>query len=740
MVKLARILRTEFRDDEFPSKPSPRGRRGTYSNNKGSSTTTPPAPRADAPAGTGGVVAAAVGAIERSISPPTTKTPSSGLLGILQNNMGGTATTTAFAPEDEQRNPVETFSPIVIDPIQDPHLYALTRAAQLAAQKAAQSSSNRDPPPFPKAVVAAKKQEAPASQTNDKVTSPVVVQSPIMPKEETTIREEREQSMVTMAMLSGEVEDAAFSDALQSMLGEDNEGDGETGGLDKETESKLNETLQKCGPNLKGASLDKPSTGLTVNTCLSADDAVAVTTTTPARHSDTPIMADTGGFGRINKAQSSASHQHQHSSPSRRNLFKQRRGGRKERAERRKAEKAAKKMAQEASKNMIQEAMKMATKATAAGNDDIAPQNVINLVYNNMKKNSGATAEAEMRRKQAAQADIELARNAVAQKLQQQRKEQQQQKEEEKRAAGEKEAETTPLQHKNKYKHIGQIEPQVRIVQVATSRSDEEGFEEELSFRDTISGSLSGSFSFSGDDGDSDESDSEDDSDSDDEDEESCVLDTPKNADTLFELESKLSGSTCSSSSISSSSSMMSDDSLGSSDEEDSLAHDDEEDSLVNTIVGADANDDDTLVDTIVDGDDTVCNANDTIIGDGETDDDLFLTDGGETDLETSADEDSFSEEEGEEVAFFASFCQRPEDSSFDLIDEGNYNPRKEGKHKTRRYRAKKDSILDVTEVPALLKCVSGYFVGEVHTEKSKTRKTSSSRRHRLKPRHSGHV
>ena len=56
-----------------------------------------------------------------------------------------------------------------------------------------------------------------------------------------------------------------------------------------------------------------------------------------------------------------------------------------------------------------------------------------------------------------------------------------------------------------------------------------------------------------------------------------------------------------------------------------------------------------------------------------------------------------------------ASFCQRPEDSSFDLVDEGDYNPRKEGKHKTRRYRAKKDSILDVTEVvPSLLKCVSG--------------------------------
>ena len=438
----------------------------------------------------------------------------------------------------------------------------------------------------------------------------------------------------------------------------------------------------------------------------------------------TPTIASTGSDNRT-----------KHPSPFRRRRFKQRRESRKGRRRGAKA---------------------VSNVASRQTNTVSAPTNIIDLTKNSKKSVSSAVIETEKQKIEAAQAEIDLARKAVAKRLLQQKIESEKQ-EGEKEKRQEEPADTGPLPHKNKYSHIAQVEPQARSL-CDVGRTGEAA--EDVSVQDTMSGCLSGSVSFSESDDDSttSESDSELDSESDSEldSDFSCEdnkeakygLDRPKNADTLFELESKPSGSTCSSSSFSSSSSMMSSDggSSHSSGEESSLAQEDEEDSLVNTIVGFDQNDDDTLVDTIVGGDDTVCNADDTKLGDGNTVDANSITDSGEdegnTDEEESDDDfdvdhDESSVEAGEEMdTFFASFCQRPKDNSFDLLEEGNYNPLKDGRKKSKQDCAKKDSVLTVSEVPSLLKCVSGYFVGDATEERVLRKKKSyRSTRHRSRSR-----
>ena len=276
MVKLARILKSEFRDDVAGGSNIKLGSRG-YSNKNRSTQ--------DAPAGNSGIVAAAIETIERNS--PT----NSGLLNILQTKVGKAV---QQQDPDEQRDPpIDSRTPIIDLAKRDPHRVALTRAAQMAAARS-QAKAEEDHP-------------------SDE-------------------REEAEEPTVTMAMIDAVAntsEDPAFVDALESMM-QDSEkvqaeeekepvkkkNKEEKEPVKKKNESRLQETLKKCAPDLMvgdAATLKvvAPSAakqqGAMVDVSSGADDEVAVAAT-PVSNSSTPTH-NNGLLNRINRSFTSNSNQ-----------------------------------------------------------------------------------------------------------------------------------------------------------------------------------------------------------------------------------------------------------------------------------------------------------------------------------------------------------------------------------------------------------------------------------------------
>lgn len=180
---------------------------------------------------------------------------------------------------------------------------------------------------------------------------------------------------------------------------------------------------------------------------------------------------------------------------------------------------------------------------------------------------------------------------------------------------------------------------------------------------------------------------------------------------TIFELESKLSRSTNASSNASLSSTGLS--SIGSTDSEDGAEHTD------NDTLGNCTDNDETCDEAS--GDEATC--------EGTTGDEATLNEGEETGVSAgesgsdgeSADESS-DDEDGDGL-LFSSFCQRP-DSSYE--DDGNDYDKKHRSH----YKSRRKSRRATEDVPSILTYVTGYFdCDEGVDEKRKERRRRRKRR-----------
>lgn len=116
------------------------------------------------------------------------------------------------------------------------------------------------------------------------------------------------------------------------------------------------------------------------------------------------------------------------------------------------------------------------------------------------------------------------------------------------------------------------------------------------------------------------------------------------------------------------------------------------------------------------------------------TGDEVSYHDGEETaasGTETGSDEESEESSDDDDGGFLFSFCHRP-DSSFDVDgnndDEDDYDNERDSRHKSHRHSRR------TKEVPSVLRCVSGYFVGDgedVETEEREKRRRRRRERHR---------
>jgi len=735
MVKLSGMDKApEYRDDVQRGVPK-RGRRG---------------PTTETTNGVG-LVAGAVEAIEaaRKSTSPTSprattsmtessnvKKKASGILSILQNQIGTAALPVDLCKhqqeheddndggggdnDDEQRDPPADFSKL-----QDQHHYALNRAAQMAAEQQAEDHQQIKP-----TVDLVGNETSPDTQLEEEIN------------QENHNEQYYQDSLITMEMLqttSGQ--DPMIQDALKNMLCGESGAQDEAAVADNITDIE-SDPLESEEQNLKVEG--------EVNISIMESSTTPIASNTEnksnfVKDENKPTFATDSHTDSINPSeQNTATGQH---------LFKVRLGGnRKTRAERKKAGKAAKATAQAAMKakksekelktqEMVQEAMKIATMAAAA-KEPLVTTVLPNLPQKN-RASSGATRVGNanlLQDRAVADKQREIVRLAVVQKMQEQ------QRQIEALATAQKQiVARVNTKHTNKYKDIAEVEPQIQLT-VGTSQTDEDN--ESFPTR-TFSGtfsfsqSASGSFSYDSASGASSDGESESDSDLGSEAKERMIL-NPK-AETLFELESNLTGSRYSASSHSALSSVASDDRsesiVSSVDEEHSS--DDES--------SAKENDADSLVDTIVGGD--------TFVADEQADEELDLFSSGDDEYlshsEVSDSEDDISgsesesgeEDDAEDIknlqkGFFESiFLQLPYDNespdgspdgtSVDDEDDEEEQVRHNRKHqRSRQHRSKKkQESACIQPVPSLLNVVTDYFVGESKAqEKSLLR--SSRRRH----------
>ena len=610
MVKLGRILKNEYRDDAGAK----RGRRNSTKKAAGDSTREiiigiGESPAQDAPIAP---------SLREDLKLPSV------LLDILQSQVQTHFHHLPMSEEDD-RDPIEPTTTNPSGSSENPHHFALTRAAQMALRSL--------PTPV-----------GGDGQTNKDSNS-----------------KDEQSTMELIDTIVKTSDDPALVDALQAMMVESQSQSNqhrETLALVAESlmekkaakvareraamaESRLQESLKKCAPDTVGdvvpfASADVP---VGVAACVSSDAARLCKQESAISNINSHNTSNSGFFQRINKSLTATSQPGQ----SRTRIpfvSKSSKASKSARAKNKSSSKGmskADKAANKAAEKLAKEAMLIAARAAEPDQEDGHKNKKIDADGKMSDRVDDTLAAKDL----AAAKDVEEKQTNQKGGIDVEGRDDQEQINDERVDASDTVREPHQQQvivprRKNKYKHIANTEPQILLPQ----------------FSDTEDTGSNSSASL-GEPGFTDDSGNETDSDSEDRERIDLVIDTPKIEYTIFELESKLSQSTCSSvpsvHSVSSGVSYHSED-----------------------------HDEDINIDTA---------------------DEASLTEGNETG--ESDDEESDSDED-DDILLFASFCHRP--GSFE--NDENHDDKRGRKERKNR----DDAIAE--EMPSLLKCVSGYFVG----------------------------